>query len=125
MSVYLGLGLGLYSQPIPDTAAKTATRRVQYRTDYVQYKTEYVGAAPGARPPQPQQIQKYAEQRPAIAISSLSPRKYVEVWLFERAGERGRGGLEGEIDFNRHWRGVDLVKSCLCVRRPDSDVLSS
>jgi hypothetical protein len=99
----LGLGLGLclclYSQPIPDTAAKTATRRVQYRTDYVQYKTEYVGAAPVARPLQTQQIQQYVEQRPAIAISSLSPRKYVEVWLFERGGARGVGCVGGRDSF--------------------------
>jgi hypothetical protein len=105
MFVYLHLGLGLglclclYSQPIPDTAAKTATRRVQYRTDYVQYKTEYVGAAPVARPPQPQQIQQYVEQRPAIAISSLSPRKYVEVWLLERGRERGVGWVGGRDSF--------------------------
>ena len=88
MFVYLHLGLGLclclclYSQPIPDTAAKTATRRVQYRTDYVQYKTEYVGAAPVARPLQTQQIQQY-----------------VEVWLFERGGARGVGCVGGRDSF--------------------------
>ena len=105
MSVYLGLGLCLclwlclYSQPIPDMAAKTAERRVQYRTDYVQYKTEYVGAVSVSRPPQPQQIQRFVEQRPAIAISSLSPRKYVEVWLFERGGARGVGFVGGRDSF--------------------------